>query len=560
MSSAAPTPDLAQMTRASSGPSSEMRRFSAGMRVVTALLCTTLLIERESALSPRLLFVLLGYAIWAALLLWLEATGRARGTGVWTYWIDVIWAVLTLKLSVSGTSMMILTFVHPVVLASIGYGVAHGMLLALAAAAGLMFDGTNDLIRGLQLGWRQGLSTVAVLGLVPAAALLSRPMSELRRRVALVDELEARLDPRRGLESICAEMIDRLRAGTEADVVALVLPSRLGAPAMLASREDGSFRAKPEVHANLEALLSLVPDCPVSQVRRRWWDARPNTRMHGTAKPPKGMASQLTELSATLEVRSLHVVPLTRYARQHGHFIVGYSSPRGASHDMSALSGAAPELLRIIEQAALVDQLQEESAGHERARIGRDLHDSAIQPYLGLKYAVECVALRIPPENPARAEVDSLAELVNGEVSALRELISGLRTGNDRGDNALVPAVRRQVRRFALLFGIEIEIDCPDTLPTTRALASSLFHLVNEVLNNIRKHTAAQHVWIKLTVEASTVRLVVRDDAGSVSGKPSEPYRPASLSERTAELGGSLQITQPDGINTELVIHIPLQP
>ena len=58
-----------------------------------------------------------------------------------------------------------------------------------------------------------------------------------------------------------------------------------------------------------------------------------------------------------------------------------------------------------------------------------DLHDSAIQPYLGLKYAVECVAMRIPAENPARAEVDALAELVNAEVASLRELISGLRTG-----------------------------------------------------------------------------------------------------------------------------------
>ena len=58
------------------------------------------------------------------------------------------------------------------------------------------------------------------------------------------------------------------------------------------------------------------------------------------------------------------------------------------------MNEAAPELLRIVEQAALVDQLQDENASHERARIGRDLHDSAIQPYLGLKYAVEALARR----------------------------------------------------------------------------------------------------------------------------------------------------------------------
>jgi signal transduction histidine kinase len=144
-------------------------------------------------------------------------------------------------------------------------------------------------------------------------------------------------------------------------------------------------------------------------------------------------------------------------------------------------------------------------------------------------------------------------------VAALRELISGLRTGSTRGDNALVPAVRRQVRRFALLFGIEIELDCPDTLPTTRALASALFHMVNEALNNVRKHTEARHVRVELSSDGSGIRLCVRDDGGTVSGCPAREFVPGSLSERARELGGSLQLTRPDGLNTELVIHVPLR-
>ena len=529
------------------------------MRVVTALLCTTLLIENEPQLSSRAAAVLVAYCVWSGVLLWLEASGRARRTGQWTYWVDVLWTCLTMKLTTSGTMMMVLTLVHPVVLATIGYGVRNGLMLALAAALGLMADGSSELMRDFRLGWRQSMSTVAVLALVPAAALLARPMSVLRRRMALVGELEAQLDPRRGLEPICAELVQRLRVGTEADVVALVLPSHTGAPAMFASREEGDFRARSDVHAHLESLLAQTPVSPVTYARRRWWDPRPSTRTHGLMRVPKGLSIPLGEIASLLDVRSLHIVPLTRYLRQHGHFVVGYSSARISSYDVSALSGAAPELLRVVEQAALVDQLQEESAGHERARIGRDLHDSAIQPYLGLKYAVECVALRIPHSNPARAEVDALAELVNAEVSELREIISGLRTGNERGDDALVPAVRRQVKRFALLFGIEIELDCPDSLPTTRAMANSLFHMVNEVLNNIRKHTAAQRVWLGLSVIDSTVvRLAVRDDAGTVRGRPANEFNPASLTERVAELGGSVRITHPDGLNTELVILIPL--
>ncbi len=535
-----------------------MRRFSAGIRVVTALLCTVMLLASDQQSGAWPTWDLTIYCAWSAYVLWIEATDQSHAIGLWPYAVDVLWSCVTLKLFAASGMMMIVTLVHPVVLATIGFGIGPGLILALFASMGVLYGDYGDLKKVLTLGWIHALPSLLVLTLVPAAAFIARPMSVLRHRLALIGELEAQLDPRRGLEPICAALVDRLRAGTEADVIALVLPSSRGAPAMLASREDGSFRAKDEVHRNLEAILALAPLYPVSYVSRGWWDPRRRIRARSKQALPRGLATPLAELANTLGVRSLHVVPLTRYARQHGHFVVGYTGSRNPMQSGWALASAAPELLRIVEQAALVDQLQDESASHERARIGRDLHDSAIQPYLGLKYAVECVALRISPENTARAEVDALAALVNAEVAALRELISGLRTGSDQGDNALVPAVRRQARRFALLFGIEVEIDSPDNLPTTRALAGSMFHMVNEALNNIRKHTVARHVHVALSVDDTAMRLSIRDDAGSIRGRKVDAFRPASLGERVAELGGSMAIDHPDGLNTEILIQIPI--
>jgi signal transduction histidine kinase len=609
------------------GLSSEMRRFTAGIRVVTALMCVLLLVASESPVSSGAFVVLVPYCLWAGWVLWREAQGRARGSALWGYWVDVAWSCVTMKLMSAAALAWVVTLVHPVVVASVGYGARHGVLLASVASVGLLWAVPSLWSLRAPLAWHTALPgppALLALVLVPAAALLARPMSLLRRRLALIGELGAKLDPRRGMQPTCAELAERLRHCAQADVVALVLPMRHSTPAVVATRDEGSFIAKPEVHAELEALLVAAPVCPVSYVERRWWDLRRRTFVHvqalapgrpsaakasgtqpapldtrsGAESPSQWHAQQppdspsapaaraapasqwdsafisaslptsrrqgqalvppLAALAQLLGVRSLHVVPLTRYGRDNGHFVVGYGHTRNNLNDVFALAGATPELLRIIEQAALVDQLQEETASHERARIGRDLHDSAIQPYLGLKYAVECVALRIAPDNPARAEVDALAELVNGEVSALRELISGLRTGNDGGDSALVPAVRRQVRRFALLFGIEVDIDCPNHLPTTRALASALFHMINEVLNNIRKHTPATRVWIKLSIDAGAFLIVVGDDSGSVQGHALPDFRPGSLSERAAELGGSLKVWRPDGINTEMTIQIPL--
>jgi signal transduction histidine kinase len=43
-----------------------------------------------------------------------------------------------------------------------------------------------------------------------------------------------------------------------------------------------------------------------------------------------------------------------------------------------------------------------------------------------------------------------------------------------------------------------------------------------------------------------------------VRGRPAADFTPTSLDERARELGGTLHVTRPDRLNTELVIEIPL--
>src|SRR4051812_42887171 len=181
------------------GPSAEMRRFSAGIRVITALLCTIVLLTDGTKRSPWPTSVMVLYCGWAAYLLWNEAAGLSHAAGLWTYWVDVAWSTLVMKLFAASGTMMVVTLVHPVVLASIGFGVGCGALLAGAASLGLLYADYRDLAHLLTLGWLRVLPSALILALVPAAAFIARPMSVLRHRLALLDELEARLDPRRGL-------------------------------------------------------------------------------------------------------------------------------------------------------------------------------------------------------------------------------------------------------------------------------------------------------------------------------------------------------------------------
>lgn len=537
--------------------SGEIRRFAAGIRVIVALMTTLLLLFGDTPVSLTASAALLAYGLWSGWVLWTEARGLPTRRPLLNYWVDALWAVALIHLTGANSTMLVLTLVNPVVLVSIGHGARSGVALAVFAAGGLLLHAANDYVAGLGVDRRTLVAALAVLALVPMAALLSRPMSALRRRLEIVHELEDRLDPRRGLDATAATLVDTLRQGLACDVVGLVLPSAASGPALLSTPEDGAFALSTAVKARLEPLLADLPDCPVVHVRRRFLGLVGGSHAVGDCQITAAHADALDALAELLEVRSLMVVPLTRYTRRHGSLFVGHRQPGTASHEVVALADAAPELFRMIEQAALVDSLQEESTAHERVRIGRDLHDSAIQPYLGLKYAVEGVACRVSPDNPLRPEVDALLDLVNAEIAALREIVSGLRIGEARGDNALVPAVRRQVRRFGLLFGIDVQIEAPDEIHTSRALAGALFHMVNEAMNNVRKHTPARRVWLQLAQHDDRIELRVRDDAGTQQGRPLADFAPRSLMERAAALQGRFQLHRPDGLNTEILITVP---
>ena len=557
MSAAAATKVASAKPLVASGPSLEMRRFSAGIRAIVALLCTLLLIVGETGINGAAVTVLLAYDLWACYVIWSEASGRALRRPLLLFWIDVAWTVAILRLTTTGTMMMVVTLVQPVVLTSIGFGVRQGVMLALFAAGGMLLDAGSTYLTKLRVDPTSLVSALSVLALVPLAALLSRPLSVLRQRLDLVRAIEEKLDPRRGLDAMAATLAEALGTGLGADVVALALPSAVSAPAVLRTSEEGAFRISLEMQRRIEGLLKGTPAFPFTHVVQRWWGLRGGTRVHGAGPPTAGLAKRLDELALLCNVRMLVVVPLTRYEYCHGHLLVGMRDPGARLPDVTTLANAAPDLFRLLEQASLVDRLQEESAAHERVRIGRDLHDSAIQPYLGLKYAVEGLACRIAFDDPMRPDVEALIELVNSEVEVLRELISGLRDGEAGGDDALLPAVRRQVRRFSQLFGIDVELQGSSELRTSRALAGELFHMVNEALNNVRKHSPARRVSIDLEQESGGIVLRVRDDAGTLLGRAQPDFHPRSLSERVAALGGTLTISRGADHNSEIVIVVP---
>lgn len=540
----------------------EIQQLEAGIRLACALLCLGVVLRQTGGVGLGSALAPLGYCLWAIACLWRAPSAGTRQTGAVTdSVIDVVWVVLMLRTTVGVESMLLVTLVQPMFMTTLVLGPRPALLVGASAVAALLMEGTMRTPgAGLQRPQEPELAVALALALITiCSTVLVQPMGALRQRRALLLQLVDGIDPRRGLDATTGQIARLLRQLSGVPIVALTLPTTTGGPAWFSSDAEGDFAASAPTHRQLERLLADLPEQVLSNGPRQW-----HARLLGldqAVRPSDGrVQGLLTDLGRLMQVEHLTVIPLLRDGRCRGHALLGWNRPAAESERTRGLIDAAPELVRLIDTAELVDLLQDEAAGHERSRIGRDLHDSAIQPYLGLKFAVEGMAQRADADNPLRQDLEALAQMVNSEIASLRELISLLRTGGTQGDNALVPAVRRLVRRFSQLFGVEVQLDCPATLHTSRALAGMLFQLINEALNNVRKHTSARRVWIRIERRDEALHLHIRDNAGSMQGQRLPDFVPATLAERVADLGGVLDIGHADELDTELHITVPDQP
>lgn len=533
----------------------EMRPLSTTSRVAT-LWIVLLALWSQGGTEAWALAVAGLALLWTAFNLWRETTGRGSALGGPVFFMAAIPMMLILVHNTVHGGLLIPLVIHPLTMITLLHGVRLGMTAATVGAVGLLMS-----LRPPGIDTQHLLPAFGLLLLPLIATLATRPVAALRQRVLLAAELERELDPRRGLQSVGLVIADRLRLATGAQRMIVCHRDAEQPTVLVADQDDSAYEASPALAARLLPLLAELPAELMSLVAGHAADGLNCDLPVATRLAIEPRVRQIADL---LEAQTLQLVPDAPREERSGWFLVAYGRDRhnapkdGSPWPLRSLAAFAAEMRRLLQQASYVDTLQAEIAAHERARIGRDLHDSAVQPYLGLKFAIEVVAQRCTPDNPLHAQVQDLRQFCETELNELRDTVAVLRSGELRGDNSLVPALRRQAGRFATLFGIETTLEAPDPFVASRALSGAVLHMVNEALNNVRRHSKARKVWVRLARDEHALQLVIRDDAGQRTGFPSPSFEPRSLTERARELGGTLEMSRHNGLDTQIRITIPV--
>lgn len=202
-----------------------------------------------------------------------------------------------------------------------------------------------------------------------------------------------------------------------------------------------------------------------------------------------------------------------------------------------------------------VDQLALSIASQERNRISRDLHDGTIQPYIGLKLALEALRRRLGDEDPLVREVDELIRMAADGISELRSYVGRLRERERaRSTEPLVHGVRCQAEKFSAFHGIATEVTADGEVCVSARLYDEAIQMVREALSNVRRHTCATRAAVALRAADGCLTIEVANDT---RGEQVAAFRPRSIAERVEELRGRLEIRCAGG-ETVVSIEVPL--
>ena len=236
---------------------------------------------------------------------------------------------------------------------------------------------------------------------------------------------------------------------------------------------------------------------------------------------------------------------------------------------MGYLSGNLQDVvghLEDIQQRQIIGIKVLKAQEEERQRIARDIHDGPAQLMANLVIKAEiCEKLIDRDVDKAKFELNQLKSVGRECLRDVRKIIYDLRPMS-LDDLGLVPTIQR----FILNFEEETHINVSFSVIAKREIINptvqlSMFRIVQEALNNVRKHAQATTVVIKLEIINKIINLLIFDDGVGFnvelkmkSCKEESGFGLLAMRERVELLKGCIEIDSNLGTGTRIKITIPV--
>lgn len=566
------------MTRKAATDAGSARRRFPPVSVDERMICLMRLLLAVSALvivyldpaePDRLVHVtytaLVLYTLYSAALYALTVRRDTRQRLGWVPWLDVLCYLVLVSLSSGTNSIFFFFFFFSILEASFRRGLKSGLRVTFVSAALFMLVGylSAPAAPAFQLN-RFLLRPVYLVVLGYMMAYWGGAEIQLKRRLALLKEVNTLSNPRFGIAHTATSMMKRVRAFYDADACLLVLGG---------GRDDGEFHllrvdrsddggeaSAENIPAELARQFFTLPEEVAVVYNLKTWPWQPRDACYyayDLAREERTERGQdeSEALAVMLDAQAFVSLPLHHYGVASGRLFL--TGRRGAFEpsDVDFLRQVIEHVMPVLSNMRLLDQLATRAAEQERMRIARDLHDSVIQPYIGLQYKLAAIRQKLAAgSGDVRPDIEHLFGVTVSEITGLRQYVRGLKGGREERDG-LAAALRRYTEQFQENYGIDVQLSFGADLRVTDRLAAELIQMVHEGLRNAWKHTEATHCAVTLKTVDHSLLLCIENDGAR---EPPAPFTPRSITERAEALGGLARVEHKDDGRTSVQVKIPL--
>ena len=216
----------------------------------------------------------------------------------------------------------------------------------------------------------------------------------------------------------------------------------------------------------------------------------------------------------------------------------------------------------IRQYVADITNSQEE----ERKRIARDLHDDTVQTLIAIGQRIELIKGFADNPTEVRSRLSDLRTMVTTAITSVRQFSRDLRplTLEDLG---LAAAMQYLVNQLEQNDGIEVTLEIQgEVADIPNDMEIAIYRILQEALNNVRKHAHATKVSVLARFTPRQIRLSVRDNGRGfdvpddiTDFTSSGNFGLMGLQERAQLFGGSIKIKSYPNQGTIMEMTIPRQ-
>ncbi|MCG9966477.1 sensor histidine kinase [Pelotomaculum terephthalicicum JT] len=228
---------------------------------------------------------------------------------------------------------------------------------------------------------------------------------------------------------------------------------------------------------------------------------------------------------------------------------------------LQELGSKIGEVHQAQQMAMSIIRAQEE----ERKRVAREIHDGPAQSMANIVMRAEYCQklLDLQPER-VRGELFALQELVRSSLTDVRKIIFDLRP-MVLDDLGLAPAIKRYLSDYNDQFDVQVEflfIGQQKRLESSVEVA--LFRIIQEAVNNIKKHARAKNALVKMEMLPDKVNIHIKDDgigfdlSKVMADGERDGYGLIGIRERVQLLKGGFDISTAPGKGTSIGISVPV--